>query len=114
MFSESLAEYYRGNKLLPIYEHPKKRYTGEKIAQILCNPMLDEKLICCTHPVSVENNVFVVDLSTLKDRDDICADDLGAWKYTGSRVLTFSVKFSEMGCHVVNPNSKGAVVINVR
>ena len=57
---------------------------------------------------------FVVDLSTLKDRDDICADDLGAWKYTGSRVSTFSVKFSEMGCHVVNPNSKGAVVINVR
>ena len=115
LFSESSVEYYHGNKLLPIYEHPKKGYTGEQIAQILCNPMLDEKLICCTHPVSVENNVcFVVDLSTLKDRNDIRADDLGAWKCTGSRVLTFSVKCSEKGCRVVNSNSKGSVVINVR
>ena len=52
LFSDSV-EYYHGNKLLPIYEHPKKGYAGEQIAQILCNPMLDEKLICCTHPVSV-------------------------------------------------------------
>ena len=48
-FSESSVEYYHGNKLLPVYEYPKKGYIGEQIAQILCDPMLDEKLICRTH-----------------------------------------------------------------
>ena len=103
LFSESSVEYYHGNKSIPVYEHPKKGYSGEQIAKVLCNPILDEKFICCTHPVSVENNVcfvvdlstlnnvcfvvdlstlnnvcFVVDFSTLKDHNDIHADDLGA------------------------------------
>ena len=65
------------NKVLPIYKQPKKGYSGEEIAQMLCNPMLDDKPICCIHPTS--NVCFAADLSTQKDHNDICADDLGAW-----------------------------------
>ena len=64
------VEYYHGNKSLPIYECPTKSYS---------HPALQEELICGTQPVSIESNVsFVVNLSKLKDANDIRADDVGA------------------------------------
>ena len=73
-----------------MYDYPVKGYSQEKIVDILCDPMLDENLICSSNPVSVENCVaFVIDVSKLKDPNDVRADDLGAWKCSGSRVLTF-------------------------
>ena len=110
-----MVEHYHGNHSLPVYEHPTKGYNGERIAQILCDPTLDEESLCSTHPTSVENNVsFVVDLSKLQDRNDVRSDDLGAWKCTGTHVLTFAVKCSNDGCVVVNQKSPGAIIINVR
>ena len=47
-------------------------YSQEEIAHILCNPTLNKKLICSSHPVLVENNVsFVIDLSPLKNPNDV-------------------------------------------
>ena len=70
-------------------------YSQEEIACILCHPVFQEELLCSSRPVSVENNVsFVVDLSKLKDPNDVRADDLGAWKCTGLRTLQLVVKCS--------------------
>jgi len=109
------VEYYHGNKSLPIYERHAKGYSGEEIAVILCDPTLDKDIICSTHLVLVENNVsFVVDTSKLKNPNDIRADDLGTWKCTGSRVLTFAIKCSKKGCHVIDSSCLGAIVVRVR
>ena len=114
-FCRDAIEHYHGNCSLPLYEHPLKGYNGQRIAQILCDPTLDKDILCSTHPTSVENNVsFIVDLSKLKDRNDVRADDLGTWKCTGSRVLTFAVKCNDKCCDVVNQKFPGAIVINVR
>lgn len=100
---------------MPVYEYPTKGYSREEIACILCDPALQEELICSSQPVSVENNVsFVVDLSKLKDPNDVRADDLGAWKCTGSRTLQFFVKCSNSTCHVVTKLSPGATNISIR
>lgn len=108
-------DYYHGNKSLPIYERTTKSYSREEIACILCNPALSEELICSTQPVSIENNVsFVIDLSKLKDPNDVRADDLGAWKCTGSRILQCIVKCSNSTCHVVSKLCPGATKISIR
>ena len=87
----------------------------EEIAHILCNPTLNKKLICSSHPVSVENNVsFVIDLSQLKNPNDVRSDDLGTWRCMGSRVMNFSVKVTSKACRVVDCSSAGAVKIGVR
>ena len=109
------VEYYRGNKSLPVYERPAKGYSAEEIPMILCNPILDEILICSTHPVSVQNNVsFVVNLSKLKNHNDIRTDDLGTWTCTGLSILKFTVKCNEKRCRLVDTSCKEAIVINVR
>ena len=55
-------EYYQGNKCLPVYEHRKKGYCKEQVAEIFCDPSFDEKFICSTHPVLVDQS-FIIDLS---------------------------------------------------
>jgi len=106
-------DYYQGNKDLPVYERPKKGYSKEQIVDVLCNPSLDEKLICSTHPVLVEHNTsFVIDMTKLKDRNDVRADDLGTWRCTGSRILTISVKCNKNGCYI--SKSSGSAVVNIR
>lgn len=108
-------EYYHGNQCLPVYEHPLKGYSGEEIVKILLSPTFRNDLLCSAHPVSVQNNVsFVVDLSKLKDPNDVRADDLGTWKCTGSRLLRFTVKISNIDCHIVSEMSSNAMVVNVR
>lgn len=56
--------------------------------------------MCSTHPVSVQNNVsFVVDLTKLKDRNDIRA---------------FVVKIRDDDCLIVNEMTSDAAVVYVR
>ena len=51
-------------------------------------PIFQDELLCSTHPVSVQNSVsFVVDLSKLKNPNDVRTDDLGTSKCTGSCLL---------------------------
>ena len=111
------VEYYHDNRCLPVYGHPCKGYSGEEIVKILLNPTFWEELLCTTHPVSVQNNVsFVVDLSKLKDPNDVCADDLGTWKCTGSRLLQFTVRITDTDYRLVNDISSkfNAEIVHVR
>jgi len=98
-----------------VYEYPTKGYSQEEIACIFCHPALQEELLCSSQPVCVENNVsFVVDLSKLKDPNDVRADDLGAWKCTGSCTLQFFVKCSNSACHVITKLSPGATNVSIQ
>jgi len=109
------VEYYHNNSSLPVYDYPVKGYSQEEIVDILCDLMLDKKLICTFNPVSVENSVaFVVDVSKLRDPNDVRADDLGAWRCSGSRVLNFFVKVSTNSCCLVASSSPGAVEIGIK
>ena len=96
-------EYYHGNINLPVYGHPRHGYNCEEIVHILLDPVFTDELLSTTHPVSVEHNVaFVIDLNSLSNPNDVHADDLGSWKCTGSRRLTFMVKFGPTTCHIVS------------
>ena len=115
IFYRQEIEYYHGNKKLPVYEHPLKGYSGEQIVHILCNPSLSDEIICCTHPVLVESNVsFVVDLSKLAHLHDVRPDDLGTWKCTGSRILTFAVKINGRRCTIASKRSNSAMMVDIR
>ena len=73
---------------------------------ILLDPNFDSLYLCTDHPTLVQNNVaFVIDLSKLKCKDDVRADDLGAWKCTGSRILKFNIEIKEGVCHIVSESS---------
>ena len=104
-------EFYNNNKKLPVHGHPSKGYSIEQLFHILLDLEFDADYLCSDHPVLVQNNVcFVVDLSKLKSRDDICADDLGTWKCTGSRVHKFPAKMSDGQCQIVDCDSAMHIV----
>ena len=67
-------------------------------------------MLCRTHLISVQNNVSFVHLSELKDWNDVRADDLGASKCTGSRLLQFTVRLTDTDCHLVELSSNAEVV----
>ena len=104
--------YYHNNKALPIYDYPKKGFTKEKIIHTLLDSIFDARYLCSDHPVSIENNVaFVVDMTKLKCKDDMRADDLGTWVCTGSRLLKIEVEEEEGIYHIV----QGAgTTVNIR
>lgn len=56
----------------------------------------------------------MVDLSKLKDPNDVRADDLGSWKCTGSRTLQCIVRCSDSTCYVVTTLCPGATKISIR
>jgi len=112
MWYRTNIEYYHHNHSLPVYDYPVKGYSQEEIVDILFNPMLDNDLICSSNPVSVENSVaFVIDVSKI---DDARPNDLGAWRCSGSQILTFFVKITNTYCCLVAPSFPGAVEIGVR
>ena len=89
-----------------MYGHPRRGYNCEEIVHILLDPIFTDELLSTTHPVSVEHNVsFVINLNSLSNPSDVRADDLGSWKCTGSRRLTFMVKFGPTTCHIVSSMS---------
>ena len=102
----SSVEFYDGNSHLPIFGRPNKGYNCEQIVHILLDPLISEELISSTSPVYVHHNVsFIVDLSKLKNPNDVRADDLGSWKCTGSRISTFHVDIRDGTCCIVSNES---------
>lgn len=74
---------------------------------ILLDPKFDDQYLCSDHPILVQNNVaFVIDISKLQCRDDICADDMGSWRCTGSRILTYYVSFDGDVCSIVGKQTE--------
>lgn len=77
---------------LPVYAQPTKLLTTEECVTILLNSELSNSLICGKVPFSVETNaVFVVDLNKLTSPNDITCDNMGVWKWGGSRKRWLSV-----------------------
>ena len=73
-------KYYRGFSILLIFATPKKGYSKDQIGQILFHPQLDSHYLCTDHPTLVQNNTaFVIDLSHLKSKDDVRADNIVIW-----------------------------------
>ena len=73
------VEFYDHNSQLPIFGHPNKGYNCEQIVHILLDPSISKELICSTNPIYVHHNVsFIVDLSKLKNPNDVHADDFGS------------------------------------
>jgi hypothetical protein len=100
---------------LPIFVTPQKGFKKDKIIHILLDPQFDHRYLCTNHPTLVENNVaFVVDISKLKSKDDIRADDLGAWKCTGSWILTALVEINESTCNIVSKQSENSQSVKSR
>ncbi len=66
-------------------------------------------------PVLVQNKTaFVIDMSHLKSKDDVRADDMGAWKCTGSRILKFNNKVDENECHILSDESIQCSFVKIR
>ena len=71
---------------LPVYAQPTKLLTTQECITVLLNSELSNSSICGKVPFSVETNaVFVVDLNELSSPNDITCDDMGVWKWGGSR-----------------------------
>ena len=78
---------------------------------MLLDPNFDTRFLCSDHPVLIENNTaFIVDLSKLKSKNDIHADDLGTWICTGSRLLKMQVEIEDGICHIV----QDGITVNIR
>jgi hypothetical protein len=112
---ECSITFYNENKLLPIYGKPSKGFNKEKILHILLDPNFNSSFLSTDHPVHVEHNVaFVIDLSKLKNKDDVGADDMGTWKCTGSRLLKFSVKVDKKVYQIMNAGAPNSTMVYIR
>ena len=80
----------------PYLEVLIKGYNCEQIFQILLDPFYMHHNVCIS---------FIVDLSKLKNPNDVHADDLGSWKCTGSRIPTFHVDIRDGTCRSVSNES---------
>ena len=73
-------------KELPVYAQPGKIMPTEECVTVSLNSDLKESSICSRVPFAVDiNAAFVVDMNKLKSPDDITCDDMGVWKWGGSR-----------------------------
>ena len=73
-------------KQLPVYTQPEKLLSTQECVAILVNSNLKDLFICSRVPFTVEiNATFVVDLNRLSSPNDITCDDMGVWKWGGSR-----------------------------
>ena len=53
----------------------------------------DNSLTCTTQPILVENNyMFLIDLNSLGDPEDIKSDDCGHWVHNGHKSTHVAVK----------------------
>lgn len=87
---------YENKDSIPIYSMKCVKYSAEEAISVLFNASDD--CICTEQPTGCRfSATFIVDLSQLAHRDDIRADDLGAWKNCGVRSMYCSVFFNSNG-----------------
>ena len=102
----------------PIYEHPPKRYTAERILQILLDPSIPKEKICKLKPSNITSSAtFVVDVCHLKCVDDIKKDDFGIWNYSGSHPQAYEVfvqKDGYLNIEKCSDDSSGDNVVYLR
>ena len=99
-------------KELPVYAQPSNIMPTEECVTVLLSN-LQESAICSRVPFAVDTNAaFVVDLNELNSPGDITCDDMGVWKWGGSRkkwmlvdengfVLSLDDKVQDPNCYLV-------------
>jgi hypothetical protein len=85
------AEFYNGNKCMPIYTTEKKTFSSEEIVRLLFDAT-DDALKCTAQPKQVQMNaIFLIDLRYIP-LDDLRADGLPQYdSYGGKRTITVEV-----------------------
>lgn len=69
----------------------------EKLARILLDDYAKERL-CVAPPINIAHNVtFLVDNDSLKKKEDLKCDDMGAWEHTGSPKKDITVTYTSKG-----------------
>ena len=81
-----------GDRNLPIYDVRNSGLTYSEAIRILLDG--DKSLVCHRQPIIVENNcLFLVNLPSLDDPDDIKSDDCGHWVHNGRKSTCVAVTF---------------------
>lgn len=93
-FSFYRHDCYNDDLKTPVYTREKDVFTPKQTVELLLNSekYVDRREICTAQPLRVQHNcTFIVDLSKLKDTQDVKCDDLGSWKNNGSKKFCFHV-----------------------
>ena len=90
MYRNEYKKYLHNDPNLPIYDIRNNGCTYSEAVKILLNG--NENLVCHQPPILVENNyMFLVDLSSLDDPEDIKSDDCGHWVHNGRKSIIVAV-----------------------
>lgn len=82
---DSPLHYYENDPELPIFRRTTVSYGLTQLVNILMDDSLDDQKVCKVQPLGVVKNcTFIIDIDSVSI-DDLRADDLGAWKPTGTR-----------------------------
>ena len=92
--------FYKGRRDLPVVpSHVMKNAENDEVLKLLLNASrIHRSIITSSNPVGIQNNViFIVDLDSLGDPQDLLSDDLGAWEQTKTRSKWYLVKSKTNG-----------------
>ena len=83
--------FYENDPQLPIYDTPTCGCPVNDVIDILLNIDIQTENVCTVQPLGVTQNcLFIVDIDSV-EFDDIRSDDLGSWKATGTKKVSFKV-----------------------
>ena len=89
------GQFYDGDEAVPVFEWTLQFKSPNEAVKILARPIKTE-FICQTTPRNVSHNTcFVINVSSLKSKNDWKSDDMGAWENKG--VQRFYYVLNEKG-----------------
>ena len=89
--NKDVRKYLHDDESLPIYDIRNSGCTYSEAVKILLDG--DHSIACSKQPILVENNyMFLVNLTSLNDPDDIKSDDCGHWVHNGRKSTYVAVK----------------------
>ena len=97
--NEDTIERYHGNQHLPVFTKDSIVLRPLEVMELLVEKkgFLPSK-VCTSQPLHVEHHrTFIVDLNSLKNKNDAKCDDMGSWKNNSSHKFYFEVRQSESG-----------------
>lgn len=88
---------FRSPTGVPIFKYPPDKYSSHQIMRILLDPNIETAKIAKQRPLETSQSAtFVVDVRSLKHRDDIKKDMYGRWIHHGSHTDVFKCTFDEL------------------
>jgi hypothetical protein len=99
---------------VPIFDYPPDKYSSHQIMKTLLDPNIDTAKIAKQRSLETNKSAtFVVDIRSLKHRDDIKKDMYGKWVHHGSHTDVFKCSFDELSDVCVEKAAQGASGDNV-